>query len=193
MPRRRCSAHTLCRCWRCSRTQDSVKHIDDRWYWASSEYPAADVNLRNIAGPVYTIQDASQDNRVIGTMDEVSALAQLHTHAVYLHGADTLLRRIARPRQEDRVRRQARPGLLHPVDPDQPDSHRRDRGGEALARRNDRLRRRDRHHHDPDVQEDQVPLARQPRLRAARDAAAVAGDGEPVACAAGIGGGGDPR
>ena len=67
----------------------SVKHIEDRWYWASSEYPAAQVNLRNICGPVYTIQDASQDNRVIGTMDEISALAQLHTHAVYLHGADT--------------------------------------------------------------------------------------------------------
>ena len=69
--------------------EGSVKHIQDRWYWASSEYPAAEVNLRNISGPVYTIQDASQDNRVIGTMDEVSALAQLHTHAVYLHGADT--------------------------------------------------------------------------------------------------------
>lgn len=67
----------------------TVRHIDNRWYWASSEYPAAEVNLRNICGPVYTIQDASQGNKVIGTMDEVSALAQLHTHAVYLHGADT--------------------------------------------------------------------------------------------------------
>ena len=66
-----------------------VKHIDGRWYWASSEYPAAQVSLRNIAGAVYTIQDASEGNRVIGTMDEVSALAQLHTHAVYLHGAET--------------------------------------------------------------------------------------------------------
>ena len=66
-----------------------VKHIDDRWYWASSEYPAAGMNLRNICGPVYTIQDASSGNCVIGTMDELSALAQLHTHAVYLHGAET--------------------------------------------------------------------------------------------------------
>lgn len=66
-----------------------VKHIDDKWYWASSEHPAAEVNLRNISGPVYTIQDISQHNRVIGTMDELSALSQLHTHAVYLHGADT--------------------------------------------------------------------------------------------------------
>ncbi len=69
--------------------EDSVRRLDDRWYWASTEYPAAQVNLRNIAGPVYTIQDASQAETVIGTMDEVSALTQLHDHAVYLHGADT--------------------------------------------------------------------------------------------------------
>lgn len=67
----------------------SVRHIDDNWYWASSEYPAANVNLRNIAGPVYTIQDEAEGERIIGTLDEVSALSQLHDHAVYLHGADT--------------------------------------------------------------------------------------------------------
>ncbi|MBT3376830.1 MAG: DEAD/DEAH box helicase [Lentisphaerae bacterium] len=66
-----------------------VKNIQDNWYWASSEYPAATVNLRNIAGPVYTIQDEADGERVIGTLDEISALSQLHTHAVYIHGADT--------------------------------------------------------------------------------------------------------
>jgi len=66
-----------------------VRHIDERWYWACSEYPAADVNLRNIAGAVYTIQDESAGERVIGTMDEVSALSQLHGHAVYLHAGET--------------------------------------------------------------------------------------------------------
>jgi len=71
-----------------------VRHIEDaqrgaHWYWASSEYPAADVNLRNISGPVYTIQDERDGERVIGTLDEVSALSQLHDHAVYLHGAET--------------------------------------------------------------------------------------------------------
>ena len=68
---------------------ESVRHIDENWYWASSDYPAAKVNLRNIAGPVYTIQDESQEERVIGTMDEISALSQVHDHAVYLHGAET--------------------------------------------------------------------------------------------------------
>jgi DEAD/DEAH box helicase domain-containing protein len=66
-----------------------VRHIDKNWYWASSEYPAAQVSLRNISGPVYTIQDEAQGERIIGTMDEISALSQLHDHAVYLHGADT--------------------------------------------------------------------------------------------------------
>ncbi|MCK4282772.1 MAG: DUF1998 domain-containing protein, partial [Candidatus Brocadiae bacterium] len=68
---------------------ESVRHIEGHWYWACSEYPAAEVNLRNIAGPVYTIQDEAEGERVIGTLDEISALAQLHDHAVYLHGADT--------------------------------------------------------------------------------------------------------
>jgi len=66
-----------------------ARHIEGKWYWASSDYPAAQVNLRNLCGPVYTIQDTTQGDQVIGTMDEVSALAQLHDHAVYLHGGDT--------------------------------------------------------------------------------------------------------
>ena len=68
---------------------ECVRRIEGSWYWASSEYPAAEVNLRNIAGPVFTIQDEADGERVIGTMDEISALSQLHDHAVYLHGADT--------------------------------------------------------------------------------------------------------
>lgn len=66
-----------------------VRHLNGRWYWASSEYPAAQVSLRNISGVVYTIQDDRDGERVIGTLDEVSALSQLHDHAVYLHGAET--------------------------------------------------------------------------------------------------------
>jgi DEAD/DEAH box helicase domain-containing protein len=68
--------------------EQCVRQIEDTWYWASPDYPAAEVNLRNIAGPVYTIQE-EPSGRVIGTMDEISALSQLHDHAVYLHGAQT--------------------------------------------------------------------------------------------------------
>jgi DEAD/DEAH box helicase domain-containing protein len=66
-----------------------VSGIEGRWYWSSSDYPAAGVNLRNIAGPVFTIQDSSAVEKVIGTLDELSAPGQLHDHAVYLHGAET--------------------------------------------------------------------------------------------------------
>jgi DEAD/DEAH box helicase domain-containing protein len=66
-----------------------VRHIDGRWYYASSAYAAAEVDLRNISGPVYTIQDQRDAERVIGTIDQISALSQLHDHAVYLHGAET--------------------------------------------------------------------------------------------------------
>ena len=68
---------------------ETVRHIDDHWYWASSDYPAAAVNLRNISGCVYTIQDSSAAERVIGTLDEISAFSQLHDHAVYIHAAET--------------------------------------------------------------------------------------------------------
>jgi DEAD/DEAH box helicase domain-containing protein len=67
----------------------AIKRIDNAWYWAQSGYPAADVSLRNIAGAVYTIQDEAQGERVIGTMDEMSAFSQLFTHAVYIHAGET--------------------------------------------------------------------------------------------------------
>ncbi|MHC4469731.1 MAG: DEAD/DEAH box helicase [Planctomycetota bacterium] len=86
--------------------EGSVRGLDGRWYHASSAYPASEVSLRNIAGPVVTIED--DDGRVIGTLDELSALSQLHDHAVYLHGADTYIvdeldleRRIARVTRRD--------------------------------------------------------------------------------------------
>ncbi|MCD6361541.1 MAG: DEAD/DEAH box helicase [Armatimonadetes bacterium] len=85
-----------------------VRRLNERWYWAATEYPAAEVNLRNISGAVFTIQDEAEGERVIGTMDEAGALTQLHDHAVYLHGADTyfveeldLDQKIAHVRRDD--------------------------------------------------------------------------------------------
>jgi DEAD/DEAH box helicase domain-containing protein len=69
--------------------EQAVKRIEGRWYWSKSDYPAAGVNLRNMAGAVYTIQDESAEEKVIGTMDEFSALSQIHDHAVYLHAGET--------------------------------------------------------------------------------------------------------
>ncbi len=63
--------------------------IQDQWFYSSAGYPASSVDLRTLAGGVFTIQDASPPNQVIGIMDESSALSQLHTHAVYLHAGET--------------------------------------------------------------------------------------------------------
>ena len=68
--------------------QQTVSHLEGKWYWASTDYPAAGVNLRNLCGPVYAIQDTTEAERVIGTLDEVSALGQLHDHAVYIHSGE---------------------------------------------------------------------------------------------------------
>ncbi|HPD13389.1 MAG TPA: DEAD/DEAH box helicase [Planctomycetota bacterium] len=68
-----------------------ARHIEGKWYWASGDYPAAETNLRTLCGPVYTIQDTTKGDQVIGTMDEISALAQLHDHAVYIHSGDTYI------------------------------------------------------------------------------------------------------
>lgn len=67
-----------------------ARQIDGRWYYNQSGYPAADVSLRNMNEKIYTIiEDTSEGPQVIGTLDEVSAYFQLHTHAVYMHNAQT--------------------------------------------------------------------------------------------------------
>ena len=69
--------------------QGFVKELEGRAYYASVGFPAGDVNLRSASPVIYTIVDSTDEERVIGTMDETSAFTQLHTHAVYLHGAET--------------------------------------------------------------------------------------------------------
>ncbi|HTO91320.1 MAG TPA: DEAD/DEAH box helicase [Candidatus Sulfotelmatobacter sp.] len=66
-----------------------IRRIDGRGYWASSEFPAARVNLRTISDDTYTIMDAKDGNRVMGTVDAISALELLYPEAIYLHEGDT--------------------------------------------------------------------------------------------------------
>ncbi|MGE5598745.1 MAG: DEAD/DEAH box helicase [Bacteroidota bacterium] len=60
----------------------------DGWYWRGGGFPAAEVGLRHICENTYTIIDATDGAKVIGTMDEPSAFQQLYTQAVYLHEGD---------------------------------------------------------------------------------------------------------
>ena len=63
------------------------------WRWAGRGFPASDVKLRNMAENTYTIIDTSSEagNRVIGTIDELSAFEQVHPEAVYMHEGETFL------------------------------------------------------------------------------------------------------
>ncbi len=63
------------------------------WRFVGRGFPAADVKLRNMAENTYTIVDTSSEggNRVIGTIDELSAFEQVHPEAVYMHEGETYM------------------------------------------------------------------------------------------------------
>ncbi len=89
--------------------QREVVRRGNRWYWSHPSYPSEAVKLRNASDNTYTIVDTTQDpaqtaagrdrrppsvkdtaaNRVIGTMDELSAFEQIHPEAIYLHDGET--------------------------------------------------------------------------------------------------------
>lgn len=82
--------------------QGEVVRRGNRWYWSHPSYPSEAVKLRNASDNTYTIVDTTQDparrmspardtasNRVIGTMDELSAFEQIHPEAIYLHDGET--------------------------------------------------------------------------------------------------------
>jgi DEAD/DEAH box helicase domain-containing protein len=74
----------------------------NQWFWTTSGYPSNDVKLRSVSDNTYTIIDTTElpvgydkahedlsKNRVIGTMDELSAFEQIHPEAIYLHDGET--------------------------------------------------------------------------------------------------------
>ena len=70
-----------------------MKGIDGKWYWASTDFPAAALNLRTISDDTYTIVDAKDNNRVIGTVDAISAPELVYPEAIYLHAGETYFTR----------------------------------------------------------------------------------------------------
>ena len=63
--------------------------IDQRSYWAKSDFPGAKVSLRAMSDDTYTIQDASHGNKVIGTVDAISGLELVYPGAIYLHEGES--------------------------------------------------------------------------------------------------------
>ena len=101
-----------------------VRGLKGRWYFSTSGYPAADISLRNASDNVYIIADGSAPReaeaerapggrrsvagRVIGTLDEASAFAQLHPQAIYMHEGLSYF--------VDRLELVERVAYVHPVD-----------------------------------------------------------------------------
>lgn len=80
-----------------------AKEIKGRWFYTRGDYPSAGVSLRNAGENVYTIIDTTRagkdsendlrpdlpGNRVIGTIDELSAFSQVHPQAVHMQEGET--------------------------------------------------------------------------------------------------------
>jgi DEAD/DEAH box helicase domain-containing protein len=64
-----------------------VRQADDqRWYWASENFPASEVSLRTAAPENVVIIDTTPDRpRVLGEVDLFSAQVLVHERAIYLH------------------------------------------------------------------------------------------------------------
>jgi DEAD/DEAH box helicase domain-containing protein len=68
-----------------------VTRIQDRWFWALTDYPAAEVSLRNMSDATFTILEKVEEGepRTIGNVDAISAPELLYPEAIYLHDGET--------------------------------------------------------------------------------------------------------
>lgn len=72
--------------------QGSLTEVDGRRYWALTDYPAAEVSLRNMSDATFTIlerREGEKEPRTIGNVDAVSAPELLYPEAIYLHEGET--------------------------------------------------------------------------------------------------------
>ena len=68
-----------------------VKTIEGQTYWATTEFPAANVGLRTISEDTFTIVDRTEGERVIGNVDAISAPELVYPEGVYMHDGQTYL------------------------------------------------------------------------------------------------------
>jgi DEAD/DEAH box helicase domain-containing protein len=71
------------------RDEQELHPLEGEDYWASSDFPARNVNLRTISDNTYTIVDTDKGDTVIGTVDAISALELVYPEAIYLHEGET--------------------------------------------------------------------------------------------------------
>lgn len=68
--------------------EQGILHLtDDKYFWSTEGFPAADISLRSLSQDNFVIIDTtSQRHRVIGEVDRFSAPMLIHEEAIYLHG-----------------------------------------------------------------------------------------------------------
>jgi DEAD/DEAH box helicase domain-containing protein len=59
------------------------------WYYTGQHNPAYRVSLRNITSHTYAIVDTSDNDKVIGTIDQISAYPIAHPEAIYFHNGES--------------------------------------------------------------------------------------------------------
>ena len=69
----------------------TLKNIEGAWYWSSEEFPAAQVSLRTVSDNTFTIVDRSEQGRIVGMVDAISAPELVYPGGVYLHQDRTYL------------------------------------------------------------------------------------------------------
>jgi DEAD/DEAH box helicase domain-containing protein len=72
-------------------SERALERIDQAWYFSTTDFPAAHVNLRTVSDNTFTIMDRSDKNRVVGTVDAISAPELVYPGGVYLHQGETYL------------------------------------------------------------------------------------------------------
>lgn len=64
-----------------------LRHVGNKWYWATDEYPSSEISLRSASNDNFVIieQTSKTNPRVIGKMDRFAVPMLLHEEAIYLH------------------------------------------------------------------------------------------------------------
>lgn len=68
-----------------------VTKVKERWYWALTDFPAAEISLRNMSDATFTIieREKGEEPKTIGIVDAISAPELLYPEAIYLHEGRT--------------------------------------------------------------------------------------------------------
>jgi DEAD/DEAH box helicase domain-containing protein len=90
--------------------EGQVRQADDeRWYWASENFPASEISLRSAAPENVVIIDTGGPRpKVIGEVDLFAAPTLVHENAIYLHDS--------RQYHVDRLEWGERKAYVHPID-----------------------------------------------------------------------------